>query len=352
MTIAKSLQVVHDREKNADKKRSAALNILQLGDIDLRRKTQAEEILKVIDLNSGVNTRKLDFDDLRRFKKQMQERQNYFRQNGIKGGIHFKSVINHSRKEDIKRFHDQINSAFAARKDRNGVINFRVNASAQSKDRHHLVSVQFLNFHNALSGDRITQALAKSVLQGSIKFDCDCGRHRYWYRYLATMGGYAYGKPETGFPKVRNPNLIGLACKHVLFVARMCLRSPAMVKEMQQYLTLYRNDPNQRAKTTGHKQARTFAEKVDKESWRGIKVRQSRNIKLPARLADAFNPNKKATLRGSNLRPEQLVQMRVAEMSKQEQISAFARLLGSAHLPVEVQNAIQIIQNQIGKESK
>lgn len=351
-TIAESLKIIRDREKRADGIRSGALNILNLGNIDLRRTTQAEEVLKNINLNSGVNTRKLDFADLRAFKKQMQLRQQDFKRSGIGIGISFKSVIDRSRKEDIKRFQEEINTAIAARRDRNGVITFRVNASARSTDTHHMVSVQFLNFQAALSGGgSITQKLAADVLKGPVRFDCDCGRHRYWYRYLATLGGFAYGKSETGYPKIRNPQLTGLACKHVLYVARMCMHSPSMIRDMQNYLNTYRNNPNSRARTIGRKQAREFAEKIDKEDWRNIKVRQSRNSQLPDRLADAFNPNKKASIRGTNLRPEELVKKRVDEMSKQEKISAIARLLSSTDLPPDLQAAVKLINDQISKEN-
>jgi hypothetical protein len=54
--------------------------------------------------------------------------------------------------------------------------------------------------------------------KGPLKFECDCGRHRYWFRYIATIGGYNAGRPETGYPKIRNPKLFGVACKHVLRV--------------------------------------------------------------------------------------------------------------------------------------
>ncbi|EPA1084307.1 phage tail protein, partial [Escherichia coli] len=48
-------------------------------------------------------------------------------------------------------------------------------------------------------------------------FDCDCGRHQYWYRYIATAGNFALAPPkEYAFPKIRNPNLKGIACKHVI----------------------------------------------------------------------------------------------------------------------------------------
>lgn len=59
---------------------------------------------------------------------------------------------------------------------------------------------------------------AKALVSGRLSFECPCGRHQYWYRYLATLGGYAIEPLERDFPKIRNPRLTGCCCKHVLRV--------------------------------------------------------------------------------------------------------------------------------------
>lgn len=60
---------------------------------------------------------------------------------------------------------------------------------------------------------------AKEAATGRISFDWACGRHQYWYRYLAQIGGFAINPPkEQDFPKIRNPGLTGCCCKHVLKV--------------------------------------------------------------------------------------------------------------------------------------
>ncbi len=98
------------------------------------------------------------------------------------GGITIQGVINHSRFIDIQRANKQIFLASIFKKQGNAFY-----------------------FNNLIK-------------EGQIAFDCDCGRHRYWYRYLATIGKYNYGINETRYPTTRNPNLTGLACKHVLRV--------------------------------------------------------------------------------------------------------------------------------------
>lgn len=36
--------------------------------------------------------------------------------------------------------------------------------------------------------------------------------------YLNTVAGTVLGRKEGGFPKIRNPNMTGVACKHILRV--------------------------------------------------------------------------------------------------------------------------------------
>lgn len=305
-----------------------------------------------INLNSGANTHKLNFEDLKEFKRTMKARETDFKRQGIRSGIHAQTVINRSRRQDIDRFQQQINTAIPARCDKNGVIQFRVNASAQSKDSHHLVAVEFLDFHHALSGGRITNQLAKTVLGAALRFDCDCGRHRYWYRYLATVGGFAYGKPETGFPKIRNPQLTGLACKHVLFVMRMLLRSPLMVGKMKEYLQTYRQNPVQKTKTLGKNQARAFEEKINKEGWQKIKVRRTGSHSMPKKITDAFDPNKKHSIRGLQLSPDDLAKLKYQQMDKGQQLKEIQRAQMTPDLPPEVQQALSVLNAYLSTGEK
>jgi hypothetical protein len=93
------------------------------------------------------------------------------------------------------------------------------NASKESKDDRHHVTVEFMGYPVAVSGPEKSAAKAALLMRRqNVRFDCDCGRHTYWYRYLATIGNYNAGRAESGYPKIRNPNLAGMACKHVLRV--------------------------------------------------------------------------------------------------------------------------------------
>ena len=105
------------------------------------------------------------------------------------------------------------------------LVRFRTSSGKGSKVPHHLVVVRFMGFRDAqqqivaAGPDKAAPRCAASWLRKEkLAFDCDCERHRYFLRYVATIGGFNAGRDETGFPKIRNPGLKGVACKHVLRV--------------------------------------------------------------------------------------------------------------------------------------
>ena len=156
--------------------------------------------------------------------------------NRFLGGITPQDVINHSRIEDIKRANTQIFLASVFKRQGN-VINFVTNAGVGSKDTHHYVTVQLLDYPSLLLARTkapTVQDVKAAVINGKINFDCDCGRHRYWYRYIATIGKYNYGLDENRYPSTRNPQTTGVACKHVLRVMKH-LTSAIMISKITDY---------------------------------------------------------------------------------------------------------------------
>jgi len=156
--------------------------------------------------------------------------------NKFLGGITPQEVVNQSRVEDIKRANTQIFLANVFKRQGN-VIQFVTNAGIGSKDSHHYVSVQLLDYPNLLLGRTKAPTVVevkKAVVAGKIRFDCDCGRHRYWYRYVATVGKYNYGIDENRYPTTRNPQLTGIACKHALRIMKYVM-SPHMLAKIKGY---------------------------------------------------------------------------------------------------------------------
>lgn len=158
------------------------------------------------------------------------------------GGIRPSMVINSALPIDRQRASDEImwsHPTFAKfdPKTKSLIITFTTDASGRHRENKHFVTVQFCEF-DKVTGHWLTPENPKEqanedlkLLKDSlIKFDCDCGRHTYWYRFIATTGDFAYvgsspiGRSETGFPKIRNPHLNGLACKHVLRTMQAILK--------------------------------------------------------------------------------------------------------------------------------
>lgn len=114
------------------------------------------------------------------------------------------------------------------------LFSFRVSGNSKA---FYQVRVNFEEWQEALSDSSLTYAAkARQVVAGRISFDCQCGRHQFWYRYLACVGGFAVEPPkEQDFPKIRNPGLTGCCCKHVLKVLKV-LKSTYVQRFMQKEL--------------------------------------------------------------------------------------------------------------------
>lgn len=97
---------------------------------------------------------------------------------------------------------------------------FRVSGNSKP---FYQVRIRFEDWDRVVNNPRTnTMMKAKQVVAGRISFDCQCGRHQYWYRYLACIGEFAVELPkEQAFPKIRNPGLSGCCCKHVLKVLKV-----------------------------------------------------------------------------------------------------------------------------------
>lgn len=131
-------------------------------------------------------------------------------------GVPLRSLERASSAEDFVRS-KAVRSATLYKVD-GGVLYFRVTATGTTPNvSHHQVRVRLEGWIDSMNGPAGFIVGAKNAATGRISFDCDCGRHQYWFRYLATIGGFALDPKEQGFPKIRNPQLDkGCCCKHVL----------------------------------------------------------------------------------------------------------------------------------------
>jgi hypothetical protein len=199
-----------------------------------RRKTAAPRILNPSDMQGeydaarllmttlGGQLREITADDLAAFRHNARAIGQRF-----KGGITPRQVIDLSTATDRQRAREQIHTAIptAARAVKtNGRIErlevrFITNASKLHGATRHFVTVEFLGYPTAIASGALTPQKAAALMRKQgIRFDCGCGRHTFWYRHIATVGNYHAGRAEHGYPKIRNPQLTGVACKHVLRV--------------------------------------------------------------------------------------------------------------------------------------
>jgi len=160
----------------------------------------------------GGKQREITGADLEAFRRNIDTVRKAFKQ-----GITANQVLDLSLKMDLDNAKEQIHTAIPVRY-KGDVLHFMTNAWIESDVKQHYVMVKFLDLGAIATTPIPLLTATKTVAQGYLAFDCDCGRHTFWYRYISTIGGFNAGRAETGFPKIRNPHLSGVACKHVLRV--------------------------------------------------------------------------------------------------------------------------------------
>lgn len=292
-------------EREAAGKLPKPLNII-LTEREVRGDWDASRVLMT---TLGGKPRPLTSDDLAVFRQNMRTAQRRFKGTG---GITPRQVIDLASstplhyvdptsryKSDIEKARREITQAvlLSAHGD---VLRFRTNAGPDSKDTHHNVVVQMKAFHEAAAKMAATdlkdsKAKARSVAnwlrKQKIAFDCDCARHRYFFRYVATIGGFAAGRQETGYPKIRNPKLHGVACKHVLRVMAELESSGLVLGLLTRHLE---NVAEYKSRTT-ITQKEAEAELKKKKTATKIKTSEMRKAEAEARrAARAFAKSKSA----------------------------------------------------------
>lgn len=174
---------------------------------------------RLLQTTLGGNLRPITHADLHAFSSNASRLKKKF-----VGGITAQGVIDMALDADKARCNSEIRMAVPVTV-RGPLFHFITNSGPGSEVARHHVHVEFMDFDAAVAASpNDDKKIGKSVAKGRLRFDCDCGRHTFWYRYIATIGKYNYGRTETGYPKIRNPRLVGVACKHVLRVMHVILK--------------------------------------------------------------------------------------------------------------------------------
>ncbi|MCX8980177.1 phage tail protein [Citrobacter portucalensis] len=187
----------------------------------LLRNKSLEDILKLGKKKDGMF---FTIDDLKGFEANRDKLKAKF--DPKTAGITYHQLIAHCLKIDVDRANNKVNdgsgissAAFTGMK--HNVMLVNVTASQASVHQHHRVRIRLEEWDDAmdqLNGEKGNpKKVVKNLCAGRVSVDCDCGRWQYWYRYIGTAGNFALTPPkEYAYPKVRNPRLQGVACKHII----------------------------------------------------------------------------------------------------------------------------------------
>jgi hypothetical protein len=193
----------------------------------------------------------------------------------FKGGVTAKQVIDLSIPAARRRAEQQIHTGFPVTST-GGRVKFQTNAGPDSHSSHHMVTIEFMNFDACVVSPVAPKDIVKQMLAGPIKIDCDCEDWRYRLRYIATKGKYAAGPWfESGFPKITNPLLHGVGCKHVLRIAKLIDSSPTFKMHAIGLLAKARQHVERKVANTHVKDMKKFADALKKENSRQKSLKTS-----------------------------------------------------------------------------
>jgi hypothetical protein len=199
------------RQREHEERRALAKPYI-LTPADVNGKYDAARALKT---TLGGERRPLTAEDLAVFRDNISTIARHYQK-----GLTAQQIINLSEEHDIKRANDFIHYAVPSSANR-GTVRFITNASPTSDVKRHYTVVKFLDFQNAvISQEESNKAAGALGRYGKLAISCDCGRWNFWFRYIATIGGFNAAGKELGFPKIRNPQLMGIACMHILRTLR------------------------------------------------------------------------------------------------------------------------------------
>lgn len=215
-SIARAQAELRRRQELELEQRRRAVNILQPEALAPGKKSAVGVLMTTL----GGEVRPIAARDLAAFRRNIAAVSG-----SLAPGVTAQELVNASREDDRERARQQIRHAAPTRLT-DGAVTWVTDAGPDSKVRRHIVRTEFANYGAALALPATPKVAAEWLaLNGRLRFECGCERFRYMYRYVCTVAGCVAGRKEHGFPKITNPDLAGLACKHALRVAQ-AIREP------------------------------------------------------------------------------------------------------------------------------
>ncbi|NMM13587.1 MAG: hypothetical protein HHJ17_08635 [Rhodoferax sp.] len=230
---------------------------------DLAGKTSAARLLQT---TLGGVVRHITNKDLDAFKRNAKALGSKMRT-----GLTAAEVIDLSRPADLERARKEIRSSIAARLHK-GEMMFVTPSGPDSKVSRHFVSVVFPGFGGAVAHPGNALQAAAQLVKSPLKLDCDCEHWRYRLRYIVTAMGANAARPENGYPKLTNPQLVGVACKHVLRTMVELQGSLFVRKQIAKMIDADRSRLTPGAKTRVITVSRAEADKVSQGRVRTVRT--------------------------------------------------------------------------------
>lgn len=305
---------------------------------------------RLLETTLGGVRRKLTADDLAAFRRNMRTVQGRISSRGITAQqvIDLAAENPHRYAEpvgnsgDLGKARSEIKwatpvSSVPSAKDRDALdVRFLTDSGENSKVTRHTVIVRFNEFGATLrklqsvpvdpararAEKALTPMAAAAALQKSyLAIECSCERWRYHYRFIATIGGFNAGRDEHGMPKLTNPNLESVACKHVLKTMREVTSSRTVQRFLQDVL-----QKAMRGQRTQH-----VATQVEAEASANRQARRTRDIstteeRQSASRADRERQSLLSAARAPSTPPKRFV----FSPAKKRAIAAIAKQLGLA----------------------
>lgn len=233
---------------------------------------------RMLSTTLGGVKRLMTHDDLAAFRKNASIAGKKF-----VGGITARQVIDQSLSVDRDRARKEITWAIPAfgsmNQKGNLAVRFNTDASGKHGASRHYVQVEFIGFQTAItSGAHAPLKAARLMAQEKIRFDCDCGRHTFWYRYISTIGNFNAGRAEAAYPKIRNPNMAGVGCKHVLRVMAQIEGDSYVLQFLARAIENVRKKGEKARTQTSQKDADSKIDKQSKRQTLRIDGREERDL--------------------------------------------------------------------------
>lgn len=296
----------------------------------------------------GGTMRPLSPDDLATFRRNMTlARRNFKGYGGITarqvidlasaGGLSYRTPQPGGAQSDIDKARGEIKTALPVSA-LGDLVRFRTSSGKNSSVPHHLVLIRFMGFKDAhqqivaAGPDKAaTRRAANWLRKERLAFDCDCERHRYFLRYVATIGGFNAGRDETGFPKIRNPGLKGVACKHVLRVMAELQSSNLVLGFLEKHLA--RVSQSLRATQVTQEEAEKMEER---KRGRPTAIKTSADRAAEARAARVRQSAVAAATRAARERPAKKVAPATRRLTsgQQQAVAMFANQFGMSEADV------------------